>query len=291
MPELSARGHLYIAQPPLYGVKEGQKDRYIKDEAGLRDFTLHRYLDGREILGQGDQKLSGSKLRTYLANLISEREQKEKFSRRGFPPRLWPILIKEVQTNPRGFIDEDWTKNLALSLKNAGLDAEVAPPLPVAAYYNGEIEEEQSPRSHRVVLTALHDKRKKLNLNQEFLDGEFFQKFFRLRDSSLNSLTPPLTVIHKDRKYQVMSEAELLEDMENVGQKGLRIQRYKGLGEMNKDQLWDTTMNPKNRTFLRVQVQDAMDADDIFTVLMGEQVEPRREFIQENALDVRELDI
>jgi DNA gyrase subunit B len=142
-----------------------------------------------------------------------------------------------------------------------------------------------------VILAAFNDKRKKLNLSQDFLNGDFFQRFYKLKESVLKSLTPPLMVVHKDRRYQLMTESELLEDMENVGQKGLRIQRYKGLGEMNKEQLWDTTMNPHNRTFLKVQVQDAMDADDIFNVLMGEQVEPRREFIQENALNVRELDV
>ncbi|MDR1395005.1 MAG: DNA topoisomerase (ATP-hydrolyzing) subunit B [Deltaproteobacteria bacterium] len=291
MPELIARGHLFIAQPPLYGIKEGQKDRYIKDESGLRDFTMHRYLENREILGQGDQKLSGAKLRAYLTNLITERDLKEKLSRRGFPPRLWPVLFKKFQSNPQGFLDEAWTKDLTSSLRAAGVDAELAPPQEIPAEPNGENDEESQPRGGRVILAALHDKRKKLNLNQEFLDGEFFQKLFRTRETSLNSLSPPLTAVHKDRRYQLMTEADLLEDMETVGQKGLRIQRYKGLGEMNKDQLWDTTMNPRNRTFLKVQVQDAMDADDIFTILMGEQVEPRREFIQENALNVRELDV
>jgi DNA gyrase subunit B len=290
MPELISRGHLFIAQPPLYGIKEGQKDRYIKDESGLRDFTMHRYLEGREILGQGDQKLSGAKLKHYLVNLISERDQKEKLSRRGFPPRLWPILFQMVQKDPQGFLQEPWANELMGKLNGAGMDAELILP-PAVGNGNGETDEEPVAKGFWISLTALHDKKKKLNLNQEFLDGEFFQKFFRLRDNSLNSLTPPLTVIHKERKYQLMSEAELLEDMESVGQKGLRIQRYKGLGEMNKDQLWDTTMNPQHRTFLRVNVQDAMDADDIFTVLMGEQVEPRREFIQENALNVRELDV
>ncbi|MDR1607249.1 MAG: DNA topoisomerase (ATP-hydrolyzing) subunit B [Deltaproteobacteria bacterium] len=299
MPELIARGHLFIAQPPLYGVKEGQKENYLKDEAGLRDYTMRRYVEGRSIFGQGadlqnDEPLKGAKLRSYLNDIISERDLKEKLSRRGFPPRLWPILFQAVLENPQGFLEETWALRLVDSLRGAGLDAELAAPNPAsldAENGHGQNEEEEIQRGYRVVLTALQDKRKKLNLSQEFLDGDFFQNFYQLRGKINKSLTPPFTALHKDRKYQLLSEAELLADVESVGQKGLRIQRYKGLGEMNKDQLWDTTMNPQNRNFLKVRVQDIMDADDIFNVLMGEQVEPRREFIQENALNVRELDV
>ncbi|MDR2142312.1 MAG: DNA topoisomerase (ATP-hydrolyzing) subunit B [Deltaproteobacteria bacterium] len=290
MPELIARGHLFIAQPPLFGIREGQKERYLKDEAGLREFTRRRYVEGRKILDQREKELAGAELSDYLACLIEERDLKERLSRRGFPPRLWPVLFELAKVNPQGFLEESWAKELVASLKKAGLDAELAEPVAEVSE-DGNGEEEAQPQGYRIILAALRDKSKKLNLNQEFLDGAFFQNFFQLREKILNYLTPPFTVSHKDRKYQLMTEAELLEDMDSVGQKGLRIQRYKGLGEMNKDQLWDTTMNPENRTFLKVQVQDAMDADDIFNVLMGEQVEPRREFIQENALNVRELDV
>ncbi|MDR1577918.1 MAG: DNA topoisomerase (ATP-hydrolyzing) subunit B [Deltaproteobacteria bacterium] len=293
MPELINRGHLYIAQPPLYGIREGQKESYLKDEAGLRDFTMRRYVEGRQIQGQGERALAGPDLLAYLNNIIAERDMKEKLGRRGFPPRLWPILFKAVLANRQGFLDEEWARSLVDNLRGVGLDAELASPTVVPqgdGVYGGESDEEIQ-RGFKVVLAALHDKRKKLNLSQEFLDGDFFQNFFRLREKVLSDLTPPLMVTHKERRYQLLSEAELLEDVESVGQKGLRIQRYKGLGEMNTTQLWDTTLNPQNRNFLKVRVQDIMDADDIFNVLMGEQVEPRREFIQENALNVRELDV
>jgi DNA gyrase subunit B len=144
---------------------------------------------------------------------------------------------------------------------------------------------------YKLTMPAVHDNRKTLTLNTAFQHGELFQKYQRLRDKADSFLSPPFTVRHKERVYQLDGEKELLEDMETAGQKGLRVQRYKGLGEMNAGQLWETTMDPQKRTFLKVLIEDAMDADDIFTVLMGDQVEPRRDFIRENALNVRELDI
>jgi DNA gyrase subunit B len=300
MPELIERGHLFIAQPPLYGVKSGNKELYIKDEAGLRDFIMGRYLEDRSVCGEGqDKAIGGRALRDYLLGLIGERDFRERQSRRGFPPRLWPAILAAFHKSQEGFLSLEWTKGLAAALAKAGLDAlgpeDLPPsPLPVPADEAEKAEEEIEeirPKGYALALAALHDKRKRLTLNQDFLEGELFQKYLKMKRKTSDLMTAPFTVRHKERRYEIFSEAELLDDMEAAGQRGLKVQRYKGLGEMNPPQLWETTMDPAKRTFLKVRVEDAMDADDIFTVLMGDQVEPRRDFIQENALNVRELDI
>jgi DNA gyrase subunit B len=298
MPELIERGHLYIAQPPLYGVKSGKHELYIKDENSLQAFTLRRYLDERTLSEMdGDKELKGDDFKHYLKHLMSENEFKDRQFRRGFPSRIWSLVDEEYQKNKEGFLDESWTRKLAEKLTNYGLD--VSGPdfpkerrlLPKDEDLDNGGPEEEAPKGFKLLLTSVHDKRKKLTLNQDFLNGELFLKYLKLKGRTQGVMKPPFVVTHKERRYELESEDELLKDMVASGQKGLKVQRYKGLGEMNSGQLWDTTMDPAKRTFLKVKVADAMDADDIFTVLMGEKVEPRRDFIQDNALNVRELDI
>ncbi|MDR3205223.1 MAG: DNA topoisomerase (ATP-hydrolyzing) subunit B [Deltaproteobacteria bacterium] len=332
MPELIERGHVFIAQPPLYGIKSGQKEIFIKDEAGLRAFTMSRYAEDRTLKGEGsDNELSKETLQEFLDQLIAERDFKSRFAKRGFPAKLWPIIYAELKKDPLGFVDEDWTRRLAAALTQNGLSIE-GPDFPLALIVKKapeeeleptldndqnvsddtlqddgqqstkpilednleeEIPEEEilAPKGFKLLLEASHDNRKRLTLNLDFQNGELFQKYFKIKDKIASFVNPPFLVTHKDRRYQLLSEAELLEDMETAGQKGFKVQRYKGLGEMNPPQLWETTMDPEKRTFLKVKIEDFMDADDIFSVLMGDQVEPRREFIEENALNVRELDI
>ncbi|MDR1036814.1 MAG: DNA topoisomerase (ATP-hydrolyzing) subunit B [Deltaproteobacteria bacterium] len=368
MPELIERGHLYIAQPPLFGIKSGQKEEFIKNEEALREYTLRRYVDERTVVsGDSEGELAGDGLKELLKSLLAENDFKERQLRKGFPSRLWGIILEAASGNPAGFADEAWTARLSQTLQGRGID--VTPPVrkarrPPAAPVtdggpggtggpggsagpggtggtpdgaggapegtggvpdgadggpdgmsgaggdagrpggpdgggspdgnggeNGNGHAEEAPEGFSLLLTNLHDKRRKHVLNQEFLEGELFRKYAKLRERIRGAVAPPYEVRLKDRSYQLDSEEELLTDMETAGQKGLKIQRYKGLGEMNAPQLWDTTMDPKRRTFLKVKIQDAMDADDIFTILMGGNVEPRRVFIQENALNVRELDI
>ncbi|MDR2340153.1 MAG: DNA topoisomerase (ATP-hydrolyzing) subunit B [Deltaproteobacteria bacterium] len=299
MPELIERGHLYIAQPPLYGVRSGKKEIYIKDEGSLQSLTMNRYLDGRALMGQEDGKeLREQGFKDYLKQLISLNKFKERQYRKGFPSKLWALVEEAYAKGGEFFHDEAWAKGLATTLASRGLDVSgpFQPEAPADPgmdddQENGGPEEDSAPEGLRLLLTSVHDQRKKLVLNQDFLNGELFQKYLKLRSKTQDAPKPPFVVTNKEHRYELQNEEELLDDMVASGQKGLKVQRYKGLGEMNASQLWDTTMDPAKRTFLRVRVSDAMDADDIFTVLMGEKVEPRRDFIQDNALNVRELDI
>jgi DNA gyrase subunit B len=296
MPELIERGHVFIAQPPLYGIKTGQKETYIKDDAGLRAFTISRYTEDRVLNDENSEiALDKEKLREFLDVLIAERDFKNRYARLGFPSKLWALIYDEVKKDAAGFLDLNWTTNLAQKLTKAGLNVngptQITKPAAPAGAEDSPDSEDNGPKGYKLVIPAIHDNRKKLTLNHDFQFGELFQKFIRLKDKATSFIKPPYVVQFKERRYQLETDNELLEDVEVSGQKGLRVQRYKGLGEMNPPQLWETTMNPSKRTFLKVKIEDAMDADDIFTVLMGDQVEPRREFIEDNALNVRELDI
>ncbi|MDR1045552.1 MAG: DNA topoisomerase (ATP-hydrolyzing) subunit B [Candidatus Adiutrix sp.] len=302
MPELIERGHLYIAQPPLYGVKTGKKDLYLKNEAEMRLFTMNRYLEDRTLNDSAGNALSGAKLEQFIASHIAYRDHLDRVSRRGFPRALWPQLFKFFTNDEAGFISRDWTLRLAAALRAAGLKVE-GPDFPEAgrpAAGGGENGPgpgdedrhlELEDPGFKLLVTSVHNQHKKLTLNRDLLASETVKKLFALRRQIDSAALLPYTITHRDKGYQVEDNESFLADVESAGQKGLRVQRYKGLGEMNPSQLWETTMDPERRTFLQVKVSDAMEADDIFTILMGDKVEPRRDFIQENALNVRELDV
>jgi len=298
MPELIERGHLYIAQPPLYGVKSGKQDIYLKNEAEMRAFTMRRYLEDRSLRDQAGHTLKGEAFQDFIGDLITFRDHLERISNRGFPRAVWWRLFKSHTDDQGGFLDLDWTRRLADDLRADGLEVEgpVAPQAPEAAHgdeTNGHDEDlhHQEETGYKLLVPSTHNKHKKLVLNRDLMASETVKKLFNLKNKIDALAVPPYTISQKEKSYQVDSEEALIVDVETAGQRGLRVQRYKGLGEMNPSQLWETTMDPERRTFLQVKVADAMEADDIFTVLMGDKVEPRRDFIEENALNVRELDV
>ena len=294
MPELIERGHLYIAQPPLYGIRSGKNEIYIKDGVDMQQFIMNRYLEDRTLSDQNGHTLAGKELENFISTLTSFHNHLERISKRGYPKDIWPTLFAALTDDQTNFASRDWTQNLADSLRNQGLTIEGPdfPKDPLAPELKADEEDilEDTP-NFKLTLPSVHNKYKRLTLNNDFLSSEFFKKLIGLKREIDTLANLPYTVTHKEKSYQVHSFKDLLTDMETAGQKGLRIQRYKGLGEMNPGQLWETTMDPERRTFLQVKVADAMEADDIFTILMGDKVEPRRDFIQENALNVRELDV
>ncbi len=299
MPELIERGHLYIAQPPLYGVTMGKKSIYFKNDAEMRAFTMKRYLEDRTLSDQNGRTLTGEELESFISLLASFREQRDRFNRRGFSTLLWPQLFRFCLDDSAPFLSQEWTTELAAALRAQGLAVEgpLAPEAPLTTAIDNELDEDDyipeaaATLGFKLLVPSVHNQDKKLTLNRDFLASEAVKKLFALRRQIDETANPTYTITYKEKSYQLASEDELIGDVESSGQKGLRIQRYKGLGEMNPDQLRMTTMDPELRTFLQVKVADAMEADDIFTILMGDKVEPRRDFIQENALNVRELDV
>ncbi|MCL2028856.1 MAG: DNA topoisomerase (ATP-hydrolyzing) subunit B [Deltaproteobacteria bacterium] len=308
MPELIERGHVFIAQPPLYGVKSeraakaaksvkgGKKVKpksetvYLKDEASLRRFTTERYLEGRVLTDQAGRVLAGPELAEFISVLATYGDQMEKLIRRGYPSSLIHHLLAALTDDEAGFLSRDWTLRLAEQLRADGLEV-AGPDCPSQLAADQDSEDSPAAEGFRLTVAVAPNRGKRLVLSRALLAGESFKRLLTLKKTIDLTAQPPFTLAHKDSRYQVDSPAALLADMNAAGMKGMHLQRYKGLGEMNGEELWETTMDPERRNFLQVRVADAVEADGIFTILMGDKVEPRRDFIEENALNVRELDV
>jgi DNA gyrase subunit B len=278
MPELIERGYLYIAQPPLYRVKWGKKEMYIKDEATFQNFILDRFVEDRELeTDRGSHK--GQHLLEFIKTAAAYRNQIERFSRRGYPEAVWRAILPKLAGDGPGFDDHQWTSNLAADLKEQGVGG-VEGPIP-----------DEEKGTYYLNLPSTHNGIRKVSLGRDLMKNDDMTRLVDLYKKVETKGRPPFVLKKGDKSETVASREELVEQAMGLGQKGLNVNRYKGLGEMNPDQLWETTMDPEKRTLLQVRIEDAVESDEIFTVLMGDKVEPRREFIQENALKVRELDI
>jgi DNA gyrase subunit B len=294
MPEMIDNGYLYIAQPPLFKVGKGKKSTYLKNEKELNDQILKRTCDKKNVkFGEREEILSEHNLYIFMANLSEYFSIISRFKERGIISDLIETLFKEEVEN-KDFLQD---KQKMLALKNT---------LNKTNYDVSEIILNNERDIYEMTVAPSFDKQnelrsaellsniKPLNISRNFVYSNDFQKGLILSKSILKNDKPPFFIFNKEDEkdgMQIDDKEQLLSYFINEGKKGLGIQRYKGLGEMNPDQLWETTMNPDKRTLLQVRVEDAVETDEIFTVLMGEQVEPRREFINNNALEVSMLDI
>ncbi|MEW5724942.1 MAG: DNA topoisomerase (ATP-hydrolyzing) subunit B [Thermodesulfobacteriota bacterium] len=275
MPELIEKGYLYIAQPPLYLVKSGRKENYIKNEAEFKNFLVDRFVEERELETAGRQ-VKGGKLKEFITGLTAYRQQIDRFTRRGWPEYLWESILPHLVGDGPGFSDLAWTESLAEMIR--GLRLEVSGP---------HHDEEHNTYWLALAVNGV----KRMNMGRDLMKKDDMVKLLDLYRQVEALGRPPYVLRHKESTQEMPTREALLEEVLAAGKRGLTVQRYKGLGEMNPAQLWETTMDPEKRTLLKVQIEDAVEADEIFTLLMGDKVEPRREFIQENALNVRELDI
>ncbi|MGD9038806.1 MAG: DNA topoisomerase (ATP-hydrolyzing) subunit B [Desulfobacteraceae bacterium] len=278
MPELIERGHLYVAQPPLYRVLAGRKERYIRDEESFNAFLLKRISQKEKVLLEGGEVISGHKLVKLLGGVIKFYENVKKLSRRGYSPRFIEFLVSQGVKNKKEFKNKKFMENLFKRLEENEFGVSDIQLSEEGGYYEFLVSEMQNGGQTSAV-------------NWEFFSSPELRQ--------LMGLSPEIEKVNKGchillgetEKREIGDPQHLLTELMEGSKKGLTIQRYKGLGEMNPDQLWSTTMDPEKRTLLRIRIEDALEADDIFTVLMGDKVEPRREFIQNNALEVAELDI
>ncbi|MBT0651784.1 DNA topoisomerase (ATP-hydrolyzing) subunit B [Geomobilimonas luticola] len=275
MPEVVERGHLYIAQPPLYKVKRGRKELYLRNEAAMQSYLLEEGTeDATLFLENGAKTYTGKQIIPILKQLVEFRTLLDKVVHKGINEEVIRLCLR---------------LGIPATLEDLeGLHPHMAK---LAAAYPGA---ESSIMDDGRVILRLGNLR--YALDQHTLDVLTSYEYGLLRESHRR-----VRDIFGDGRAVVSSEGkevfdttvglDLLAFFMGTAKKGLAIQRYKGLGEMNPDQLWETTMEPTNRTLLQVKIEDAVEADNVFTVLMGDQVEPRREFIETNALNVSNLDI
>jgi DNA gyrase subunit B len=282
-PEIVERGHLYIAQPPLYRVKKGKKEMYIKTDDELDRVILLFALDSVKLLDKGGKELDRETAEKVVNDLLKLENLITVLSRKRDRDVINALL--RVGAEYKDLYSPEKVKELVESLKKA---------LPKSLEGTEfEIVEDKEHCSFKILCHIPIDKylKKTVEINEDLLMLDIYKQARGLKKKIREVLgEPPYRVIKKEQV-----EFETLEELFNFllkcGKEGIYIQRYKGLGEMNPEQLWETTMNPENRTLLKVSVEDAVQADEVFTVLMGDKVEPRREFIQRFAKEVRNLDV
>ncbi|ACM34980.1 DNA topoisomerase (ATP-hydrolyzing) subunit B [Agrobacterium vitis] len=282
MPELIERGHLYIAQPPLYKVTRGKSIQYLKDEKALEEYLIGMGLDDASLkLGSGEVR-AGQDLREVVQDALRLRSLID-----GLHSRYNRNVVEQAAVV--GALNHELTANRERAEQTA---AEVAKRLDLIAEetergWEGFVTEEGGLRFERMVRGV-----KEVAALDVALIGSADARHIDQLATRLNDIygQPPV-LTRKDGQQTISGPRNLLDAVFSFGRKGLSMQRYKGLGEMNAEQLWETTLDPNVRSLLQVRVNDATDADSLFSRLMGDEVEPRRDFIQENALNVANLDI
>jgi DNA gyrase subunit B len=283
MKELIDRQHVYIAQPPLYRIKRGKSEKYIKNEAEftreiMRRATESLSIEYGEVNGNASKpRVEGGELRAFLMDLDEFQHMFAKLERRVRDPRVVEVLGNaDLKVDAKAdFTERANLDLLAAELTNAGVKATVLPDEEHSAFYAMFHDSTNAERRIGVELSQQPEYRK-----------------FRVLAKRISKFNkPPFTAFKNDNRDVQTNWRDLLEHVKAEGKRDASVQRYKGLGEMNAEQLADTTMNPEKRTLLVVRLEDVVATDLIFTTLMGEDVESRRKFIEENALDVKNLDV
>ncbi len=275
MPQIVERGHLYIAQPPLFKVKRGKKELYLRNEAALQNYLLEEGTEDTTLfLEDGSKTYTGKQIIPLIRQLVEYRTLLDKVVRKGINEDLVRVLLR---LRVAGGIED--LECLAPKMVNV---AEVYEGADCKVLEDGRIIIRLG--NLRIAIDS-HT----VDIISSYEYGLLAESFRKVRDI----FGTGRAVVSSEGKelFSTTIGLDLLSFFMESAKKGLSIQRYKGLGEMNPEQLWETTMEPSNRTLLQVKIEDAVEADNVFTVLMGDQVEPRRDFIEQNALNVSNLDI
>src|ERR1700729_1925422 len=275
MRELIDRGHIYIAQPPLYRVKRGKMDRYIRDEGEFAHELMKRATEDHIVKSKGGKALEGGDLTQFLLNIQEYDQVAAKLGRRLREPKLVELLAERELEKKTDFADKKKLKELVKAIEKSKLDMET----------KFIFDEEHS--LHELVLKNGAKRR----INWALASTAEYKRLRALHSAIADLDRGPFTVAHGNEKVVKEDSTGVLNYVLEDAKKDFTITRFKGLGEMNPEQLWNTTMNAEVRTLLKVRLEDAVAAETIFSTLMGENVEERRKFIEENALDVVNLDI
>jgi DNA gyrase subunit B len=277
MQELIKRGNIFVAQPPLYRIKRGKTEKYIKDDKEFTREILRRATENLKVELAGHTVLEGTELRNFLMQLDEFQITWRRLERRLRDPRVVEILARaELAIDSKAdFSEEKNLKAVYDALKAVNVEAEL------------KHEEEHSAW----MVTFKDPTNAERLINLELAGQPEYRRLRSLARQAAKYNQPPFTAVKENQREALPNWRELLAYVKNEGTREVNIQRYKGLGEMNAEQLWETTMNAETRTLLKVSLEDLVQSDQIFTTLMGEDVESRRKFIEENALDVRNLDV
>ena len=283
MPGIIEHGHLYIAQPPLYRVKRGKSITYFSDDVELSDFLISEAVKNYEVVAvNSGKRFRKDRLRYILKQISRFNEIMDLFRRRQFPDELLETLLKfPVQPKKDFFRNKESVESLAKSLSEH---------LTLASFPEVSYDEEHGMYELPISIVRNGDIMP-LNISWEFINRPKYRSLFSLYQEIKELEDPPFKVIGEKKEFVVENRSDLLNEILKAQQGMYSIQRYKGLGEMNPDQLWETTMNPEKRKLLQVKIEDAVEADEIFTILMGDSVDQRKRFIEQNALLAQNIDI
>jgi DNA gyrase subunit B len=298
MPEMVDRGYLYIAQPPLFKIGKGKKsEKYLINESELNDFVLKKICNDRLLKYKKDpSELSGHNLFMFITSISEYYLALARLENRGIPADLAELLVKENVANKTFLQNEKRMSKLRQRLIEKGYVVEELKFSDERSVFEMTVKSNSDEGADALLHEPTGKSAGSVRIGRGLVYSNDFQKCLNLGKNILKYDFPPFEVSFKDKEKSdepqiAQNKSELLDIFMREGKKGLTIQRYKGLGEMNPEQLWETTMNPEKRSLFQVKVEDVVDTDEIFTILMGEAVEPRREFIQNNALEVSTLDI
>ena len=280
MPEVIERGHLYIAQPPLFKVVDGKQETYIKNEEAHNRHLIERAISKSEVTVQRfSKKLTDKRLGNLLDKISIYHEMMQRLQNKGYSPSLLRVLLEQGVRMKAAFEEKGKLADLQKRFKTSGFEVSNTYWDEEHNLFGFEIQESNGRGERR---TKVH---------WDLIASVEYRQLIQTYGEIQEMAPPPYVLMEKGREVAIPSEEKLLHSFYQIGKEGLNIQRYKGLGEMNPGQLWETTMNPESRTLLKVKVEDAVEADETFSILMGDEVEQRRRFIEENAIFVQHLDI
>jgi DNA gyrase subunit B len=283
MPEIIERGHIYIGQPPLYKIKKGKKEHYLKDDAELNDYLLARALEKAELVFDPDSpSLRGEALEQLMRDFLAVHLTIQRLSRHYDVLFLNQLIDSErFSTTWEKEKKKEWCESVETRLENQSS--------PSVRYL---LEVVKGEEGHDLLLKIMtHGVTEETRIKSDFFMGPEYRLIGNLADTLYTLFQEGAFVRRGKSEQEVASFSQAYDWLMAESRKGRSIQRFKGLGEMNPDQLWDTTVNPETRRLLQVTIEDAVAADQIFTTLMGDEVEPRRQFIEKNALEVSNLDV
>ncbi len=286
MHELIERGYIYIAQPPLFKVKKGKSEKYLKDEKALNEYLSDLAVEDVEVSFDGQGFITGRRLLPALKKMIAFEELLARLGKNQYEPGILRVVVDEPG------LDRELLKNAAALKKAvASIKKGLALVYPKATI-TLDIADDEEHRSNKIICQVqTSGLTREQEITHELVASADFRELQKLAPSAIGLGRPPYKLKAKGAETQYTGTGDLVKAILDIGKQGLNIQRYKGLGEMNPTQLWETTMDPEKRSLLQVKLEDMTGVDEVFSVLMGDEVEPRRQFIQQHALEVRNLDI